>query len=693
MANPKLIATPFAETGTRNDIPESGASEPQRATMQAGFPAKTQTPISEGGIPPERADFNGAFHLTTSHLSFLNKGNWYGFDATFAGQIGGYGKNSILMLDNGELVQSTQDGNTNNPNINMNGWRKPNNDKTGFVYASDFGLKSTNTATQNCKALQDISTFIKNNNGASVWFERGEYLIGDQTLAGATGKGASWIFSKMISVIGVTNPIHLHFEAVKFKFRDGLRHGAFDPITGDPIANGGTNQDTSAGYGEAIQLWENDTVILTGSLDIDGNDANAIVGGLYGDMGRQCVSYGIQVVKNRVTIISGAFNAHNIPLDGLYVSGLNTNESFVYINGFISNRNARQALSLTGGSNMTFESCSFLNTGFGSFPNSAPSANIDIEAEQTGLVNNVLFNKCTISKAVGGSIVSEFIATKRVKFTNCLIENDTNASIYCKSGFEIIDSYINGKIEPFYSQEIDDPARIIRSTISDKMSDGTQAYKVGYLVNTATSSVMFNELIDVKIFCDVTSNVSVASLSDTKVIKNLNIYLSGSLDDTKFGLCVNIQNTQTTGFKVHNLTTQGTLGNQRLSVYAQGSVISNAFLDKNPSGVENVLWNSEYYSGGARSGWYGGVKDSQARPLQPTELSVLKNGFESPSYYENGQVLKSSSAVPTSGYYQKGTIILNYNASIGQPFGWICTSSGEAGSGATFGKFGLVEAI
>lgn len=136
MANPKLIATPFAETGARNEIPESGASEPQRATMQAGFPATTQTPISEGGVPPERADFNGAFYLTTSHLSFLNKGGWYGFDATFAGKIGGYDKNAILMLDNGKLVQSTQAGNINNPNVNMTGWKfKKGSDLT----VDDFG--------------------------------------------------------------------------------------------------------------------------------------------------------------------------------------------------------------------------------------------------------------------------------------------------------------------------------------------------------------------------------------------------------------------------------------------------------------------------------------------------------------------------------------------------------------------------
>lgn len=122
MPNPKLIATPFAETGTRNDIPESGASEPQRATMQAGFPAKTQTPISEGGIPPERADFNGAFHLTTSHLSYLNKGMWYKYDATYAGQIGGYPLHARLLLDNGDIAQNTIAGNTSNPNLSPTGW-------------------------------------------------------------------------------------------------------------------------------------------------------------------------------------------------------------------------------------------------------------------------------------------------------------------------------------------------------------------------------------------------------------------------------------------------------------------------------------------------------------------------------------------------------------------------------------------
>lgn len=122
MANPKPIVTPFAETGVKNDIPESGASAPQLATMSAGFPTVTQTPINEGGIPPERADFNGLGYLTTSHLAFLNRGQWYGYDANLAGQAGGYPLHARLMLENGDIVRSTIPNNTNNPNVNMTGW-------------------------------------------------------------------------------------------------------------------------------------------------------------------------------------------------------------------------------------------------------------------------------------------------------------------------------------------------------------------------------------------------------------------------------------------------------------------------------------------------------------------------------------------------------------------------------------------
>lgn len=122
MTNPTLITTPFAENGDKNIIPESVGAEPQNATMQAGFPPTTQQKISEGGIPPERNDFNGILNLYGQHIVHLNKGLSYEFDQDFANKIGGYPLNARLMLSNGEIVQSTVANNVNNPNSDMTGW-------------------------------------------------------------------------------------------------------------------------------------------------------------------------------------------------------------------------------------------------------------------------------------------------------------------------------------------------------------------------------------------------------------------------------------------------------------------------------------------------------------------------------------------------------------------------------------------
>lgn len=122
MTNPTLVTTPFAESGDKNVIPESGAPEPQNATMQAGFPPVTQQKISEGGIPPERNDFNGILNLYGQHVVYLNKGLPYEFDATFATAIGGYPLNARIMLADGDIVKNTLPNNTNNPNTDMTGW-------------------------------------------------------------------------------------------------------------------------------------------------------------------------------------------------------------------------------------------------------------------------------------------------------------------------------------------------------------------------------------------------------------------------------------------------------------------------------------------------------------------------------------------------------------------------------------------
>ena len=125
---PVLIATPFATNGTKNDIPETTGAQPQNATMDEGFPAITQQPISTGGIPPERADFNGILYALSDNISHINKGLAYSFDATFATKIGGYPLHAELVMTDGTRVISTIANNMNNPDVDLTGWKK----STGF---------------------------------------------------------------------------------------------------------------------------------------------------------------------------------------------------------------------------------------------------------------------------------------------------------------------------------------------------------------------------------------------------------------------------------------------------------------------------------------------------------------------------------------------------------------------------------
>lgn len=124
---PKLLKTPFAADaaeGYRTDIQESAGAAPNSATYQVGFPPVTMQSIASNGMPPKGSDLNGVLYDITDNLVFLTQGRGYGFDAAYATSIGGYPLSARLRLTNGDIVKSTVDGNTNDPNVDMTGWEK-----------------------------------------------------------------------------------------------------------------------------------------------------------------------------------------------------------------------------------------------------------------------------------------------------------------------------------------------------------------------------------------------------------------------------------------------------------------------------------------------------------------------------------------------------------------------------------------
>ncbi len=119
---PPNNAVPFAQSGLKNTIPTTTGSD-EVASMSAGFPPKTMTPLNAGGVPPAGRDMNGILNQLSSHQVWLNAGMIYKYDSTLATAIGGYKIGAIIQTDDGlSAYVCVDDDNMNNPNSVVTGW-------------------------------------------------------------------------------------------------------------------------------------------------------------------------------------------------------------------------------------------------------------------------------------------------------------------------------------------------------------------------------------------------------------------------------------------------------------------------------------------------------------------------------------------------------------------------------------------
>ena len=73
---PPILPGPFAYNGDKNTIPDTGA-DAGAASWSSGFPPITQLPLTAGGIPPQRNDFNGVLNAYGVLLSFIQTGAYF----------------------------------------------------------------------------------------------------------------------------------------------------------------------------------------------------------------------------------------------------------------------------------------------------------------------------------------------------------------------------------------------------------------------------------------------------------------------------------------------------------------------------------------------------------------------------------------------------------------------------------------
>ena len=78
---PTKLDRPFCQNGNRNTIPTSNNGANGLASFSLGFPPITERPLSTGGIPPKRTDFNGILYVLSAFAFYAQSGGVFTYNA------------------------------------------------------------------------------------------------------------------------------------------------------------------------------------------------------------------------------------------------------------------------------------------------------------------------------------------------------------------------------------------------------------------------------------------------------------------------------------------------------------------------------------------------------------------------------------------------------------------------------------
>lgn len=120
---PAILSGAFAAEGDKNTIPANNDGLSGLASIAKGFPPITQQPLAQGGLPPQRQDFNGIFNLFSQFLLYAQNGGVYAYNNTLD-----YQPPAIIASDNVFYQCVAENGPSTSagvqPVTNTNYWEK-----------------------------------------------------------------------------------------------------------------------------------------------------------------------------------------------------------------------------------------------------------------------------------------------------------------------------------------------------------------------------------------------------------------------------------------------------------------------------------------------------------------------------------------------------------------------------------------
>lgn len=557
----------------------------------------------------------------------IGSGKWVDVtDATLRGQlskpdgvklVGGATRKDEITSSNGSKLVGLNDYETLFSRLNQ------------VFNAAAYGLSSSNTAEDNTKALQRLSKAVTDSGGGVIFIPTGEYIVGvqhrnkpadhDPDVVRAYGVESN------LSLQNLTKDLIIISYGASFKLANGLRFGAFNPETGEPRPYSPTSNDmaTRADTGFIFNIVENpkSNIVIKG-VHMDGNMSNLILGGQWGDVGRQCDGYGMRI-RNYKSLYIENVTLDKLPLDGLYTGdGWYANKfkepKPTLLNKVIIKGCGRDNWSITGNGHYHAVGC--LITLAGMFEvSSNPASGVNIETE-AGKVYQVVFDNCVLSNCRDANLLTTSRSVYGVKVNNSLVYHDEE---YFDKG-TVAGIWMRGSTVDLFQTTLRN-SRILNQ-IGGKGS-----------TNASTNTPLAKN-------CLIT-NVNIDGTIPTKFIALLNSDKNHMYIDE----CVVEVVNPTTG-KYHLQLDGVTIDNTK--VFIKGRVIE----DKDYSGILGYIRNSKF----TNSYLYAFNKDGSKRfgfdfsgtyDLTNTLFLTNRINMPTPSIFKHGNVfvaVKSDAALPST---------------------------------------------
>ncbi len=309
-----------------------------------------------------------------------------------------------------------------------------------------FGAAPSASASVNGAAFRAASRAIEEAGGGTLLIPPGEYRVGEQVR-----RNGKLVPLDLVRIAGCRRDLLIAGGGATLKAADGMRYGAFDPVTGAPREGPVPFTDPAWAVNSCLMIFVegcSGDVRIEG-VRLDGNSTNYVLGGQWGDHGRQLGGDGLACAANTGNVTIANVHCRDHGRDGIMLShhGLKADSPRfpVTLTDVVCDFNARQGLSWIGGTQLTVLRSHFTRTSRGKF-DSAPGAGVDIEAEGS-VCRNGRFVDCRFVDNGGVGFIADSGDSADVECVRCEFVGTTFWSAWPrKPGFVFRDCLFVGSV-------------------------------------------------------------------------------------------------------------------------------------------------------------------------------------------------------------------------------------------------------